>query len=161
MIHLNKMGHHSITILSAFHITKVFSTHRLWDYRNNKSFLASEFGYKSTGVLQTLSCSDVAFLSGFVWTDSLTACAVSYSESLKGNTKTGAGLKIQNTCTHFHCWLCGVVLSIFTHLKHFAASDLSSLGCSRVVSLFNQEEQRKVGSWCNKHCCHTCWPCSW
>lgn len=108
-----------------------------------------------------LSCSDMAILSGFVSTDSLTACAVSYSESLKGNTKTGAGLKIQNTCTHFQCWLCGVVLSIFLHLKHFAASDLSSLGCSHVVSLFNHEEQRKVGSWCHKHCCHTFWPYSW
>ena len=28
-------------------------------------------------------------------------------------------------------------------------------------ALFASEEQKTVGSWCNRHVCHTCWVCSW
>ena len=59
--------------------------------------------------------------------------------------------------------LCTHVLSIFMQQKYFLASNLSFWACSRrpAGSLFINEEQKRVGSWCHVHSCDTCWPWPW
>ena len=38
---------------------------------------------------------------------------------------------------------------------------LAPRGTAILVWSLSMKNMKKVGSWCNRHCCHTCWVCSW
>ena len=69
--------------------------------------------------------------------------------------KTQVGQKMQKVCNYLYACFVWWFLSIFIQKKQPFVPSFSSLGCSRVWSLFTSEEQRKVVLWNSWYFFHT------